>query len=182
MQELEDAQKEQARSNIGAASGDELSQLKSEKANKTIISDVWQSEKTYNAGAYCIYNDRLYKALVQTTAEPTSESDWQICVITDEIAVKNIKIVHDQAGSSKESLISEIAKNLANNEGTYFVMGSWTQHSAGYSATVNAGHYSPNAFMVTGTVYAQDGTGFSFMRFEENGQINTKLYSFTMSN
>ena len=61
-------------------------------------------------------------------------------------------------------------------------MGSWTQHSGGYSATVNAGHYSPGAFMLTGTVYAREGTGFSFMRFEENGQIYTKIYSFIMSN
>ena len=65
--------------------GTELSQLKTEKANKSIISDAWQSGKTYNAGAYCIYNDSLYKALVQTTAEPTSESDWQAVKITEAI-------------------------------------------------------------------------------------------------
>nr|DAG61871.1 MAG TPA: hypothetical protein [Caudoviricetes sp.] len=65
--------------------GTELSQLKSEKANKSIVSDAWQSGKTYNAGAYCIYNDSLYKALVQTTAEPTSESDWQAVKITEAI-------------------------------------------------------------------------------------------------
>ena len=164
------------------ATGDELNQLKSEKANKTIISDAWQTGQTYEKGAYCIYNDSLYKALVQTTAEPTNGSDWQKCVITDEIAVKNIITVHSQRDSTKETLISEIANNLRNTMGTYFVMGSWTQHSGGYSATVNVGHYSPGAFMLTGTVYARDGTGFSFMRFEENGQIDTKLYSFTMSN
>lgn len=162
--------------------GTELSQLKSEKANKTIISDAWQTGQTYEKGAYCIYNDSLYKALVQTTAEPTNGSDWQKCVITDEIAVKNIITVHSQRDSTKETLISEIANNLRNTMGTYFVMGSWAQHSGGYSATVNVGHYSPGAFMLTGTVYARDGTGFSFMRFEENGQIDTKLYSFTMSN
>ncbi len=162
--------------------GTELSQLKTEKANKSIISDAWQSGKTYNAGTYCIYNDSLYKALVQTTAEPTSTNDWQKCIITNEINDKKIITVHCQSDSTKETLISEIADNLRGNKGTYFVMGSWTQHSAGYSATVNAGHYSPGAFMLTGTVYARDGTGFSFMRFEENGQINTKLYSFTMSN
>lgn len=56
-----------------------------EKANKSIISDAWQSGKTYNAGAYCIYNNNLYKALVQTTAEPTSASDWKNICITDEL-------------------------------------------------------------------------------------------------
>ena len=65
--------------------GTELNQLKSEKANKSIISDAWQSGKTYNAGTYCIYNDILYKALVQTTAEPTSETDWQATKITEAI-------------------------------------------------------------------------------------------------
>ena len=67
------------------ATGDALNQLKGEKANKSIVSDAWQSGKTYNAGAYCIYNDSLYKALVQTTAEPTSESDWQAVKITEAI-------------------------------------------------------------------------------------------------
>ena len=67
------------------ATGDELNQLKTDKANKSIVSDAWQSGKTYNAGAYCIYNDSLYKALVQTTAEPTSESDWQAVKITEAI-------------------------------------------------------------------------------------------------
>lgn len=164
------------------ATGDALNQLRIEKANKSIISDAWQSGKTYNAGAYCIYNDSLYKALVQTTAEPTNESDWQKCIITDEMSAKNMKTVHVQSGSSKETLISEIADNLRNTTGVYFVIGSWTQHSSGYSATVNVGHYSPGAFMLTGTVYAVDGTGFSFVRFEENGQITTKIFSFTMSN
>ena len=67
------------------ATGDGLSSLKSEKANKSIISDAWQSGKTYNAGAYCIYNNNLYKALVQTTAEPTSESDWKIAKVMETI-------------------------------------------------------------------------------------------------
>lgn len=164
------------------ATGDELSQLKTERANKSIVSDAWQTGQAYEKGAYCIYNDSLYKALVQTTAEPTNGSDWQKCVITDEMAVKNIITVHSQSDSTKETLISEIANNLRNTMGTYFVTGSWTQHPAGYSATVNVGHYSPGAFMLTGTVYARDGTGFNFMRFEENNQIDTKLYSFTMTN
>lgn len=161
--------------------GTELSQLKDDKANKSIVSDAWQTGQTYEKGAYCIYNDNLYKALVQTTAEPTNGSDWQKCVITDEIAVKNIITVHCQSDSTKETLISEITNNLRNTMGVYFVMGSWTQHSGGYSATVNAGHYSPGAFMLTGTVYAFDGTGFSFVRINDASQIVTKLYEFTMN-
>ena len=181
-QTLNDAQKTQARENIGAADEETVNQLKSEKANKSIVSDTWQTGQTYEKGAYCIYNDGLYKAIVQTTAEPASTNDWQKCIITNEINDKNIIAVHCQSDSTKETLISEITDRLRGNKGTYFVMGSWTQHSGGYSATVNAGHYSPGAFMLTGTVYAREGTGFSFMRFEENGQIYTKIYSFIMSN
>ena len=72
------------------ATGDALNRLKSEKANKSIISDAWQSGKTYNAGAYCIYNNNLYKALVQTTAEPTSESDWEITTVMKAIGEETI--------------------------------------------------------------------------------------------
>lgn len=73
---------------VGAASAGELSQLKTDvdaKANKSIVSDAWQSGKTYNTGAYCIYNDNLYKALVQTTAVPTNSNDWVVCTVADEI-------------------------------------------------------------------------------------------------
>lgn len=61
------------------------------KANKSIISDAWQSGKTYNAGAYCIYNDSLYKALVQTTTEPMNGSDWENICITDKLRQINKK-------------------------------------------------------------------------------------------
>ena len=87
--------------------GDELNRLKSEKANKAIISDAWQSGKTYNAGTYCIYNDSLYKALVQTTAEPTSASDWKNVCITDElkpIRIKRIIGTTDSAGDISAEL------------------------------------------------------------------------------
>lgn len=67
------------------ATGDMLNQLKSEKANKSIVSDAWQTGKTYEKGAYCIYNDRLYKALLQTKEKPTNTNDWVECTITEEI-------------------------------------------------------------------------------------------------
>lgn len=166
------------------ATGDELNQLKSdlgEKANKSIVSDAWQSGKTYNAGAYCIYNNNLYKALVQTTAEPTNGSDWQKCTIMGEIPPENKLIVHDQTSSTKESLISAISDAIGNKQGLYFIIGSWKNHPAGYSATVNAGSYTPDVTRITGTVYAFDGTGFSFMRINDAGQIATKLFEFTMN-
>lgn len=67
------------------ATGDELNQLKSEKANKSIVSDAWQSGKTYAVGTYCIYNDNLFKAAVQTSAKPGNGGDWIQCNVTSEL-------------------------------------------------------------------------------------------------
>lgn len=78
-QELDDAQKAQARENTGSADAESVSQLKED------ISDAWQGGKTYNAGEYCIYNNVLYKASVQTTAEPGNNSDWAQCTVCEEI-------------------------------------------------------------------------------------------------
>ena len=59
--------------------------LKTEKANKSIVSDAWQSGKTYAVGTYCIYNDNLFKAAVQTSAKPGNGSDWVQCNVTNEL-------------------------------------------------------------------------------------------------
>lgn len=65
--------------------GEELNRLKAEKANKSIVSDAWQTGQTYEKGAYCIYNDNLFKASVQTSAEPGNDSDWVQCNVTSEL-------------------------------------------------------------------------------------------------
>ena len=163
------------------ATGDALDRLKTEKANASIVSDAWQTGKTYNAGAYCIYNNALYKALVQTTAEPTNGSDWQKCTIMEEIPPENKLIVHNQTDSTKETLISLIADVIGNKDGLFSIVGSWTQHPSGYSATINSGSYFPNSYRISGTVYAFDGTGFSFVRVNDAGQITAKFYEFTMN-
>ena len=67
------------------ATGGEFNQLKAEKANKSIVSDAWQTGQTYEKGAYCIYNDNLFKASVQTSAEPGNGSDWVQCNVTNEL-------------------------------------------------------------------------------------------------
>ena len=84
-QTLNDVQKTQARENIGAADEETVSSLKSEKANKSIVSDAWQTGQTYEKGAYCIYNDSLYKALLQTKERPTNTNDWVECTVAEEI-------------------------------------------------------------------------------------------------
>ena len=86
-QTLDDAQKAQARENIGAADAATVNQL-NEKANKSIVSDAWQSGKTYAVGTYCIYNDNLFKAAVQTSAKPGNGSDWVQCNVTNELVAQ----------------------------------------------------------------------------------------------
>lgn len=56
-----------------------------EKANKSIVSDAWRSGKTYAVGTYCIYNDNLFRAAVQTSAKPGNGSDWVQCNVTNEL-------------------------------------------------------------------------------------------------
>lgn len=73
------------------ATTENITQLNGEKANNAIVSDTWQSWKTYSAGEYCIYNNSLYKSLVQTTAVPTNGNDWAVCTVADEIAAINTK-------------------------------------------------------------------------------------------
>ena len=70
------------------ATGDELNQLKAEKANKSIVSDAWQTGQTYEKGAYCIYNDMLYKAAMKTSAKPGNGSDWVQCNVTNELVAQ----------------------------------------------------------------------------------------------
>lgn len=70
------------------ATGGALGQLKTNKANKSIVSDAWQSGKTYAVGAYCIYNNNLFKAAVQTSAEPGNGSDWVQCNVTNELVAQ----------------------------------------------------------------------------------------------
>ena len=75
---------------LNTSTNTKINQLKDEKANKSIVSDAWQSGKTYAVGEYCIYNNRLYKALVQTTAEPTN-NDWTECTVAEEITAITTK-------------------------------------------------------------------------------------------
>lgn len=163
------------------ATAEEVGQLSDNKANKTIISDAWQTGKTYNAGAYCIYNNALYKATVQTNANPTNGSDWQKCTITEEIPPENKLVVHNQTNSTKETLISLIVNAIGDKKGLFSIVGSWTQHPNGYAAVVNSGSYDNDSSRYSGTIYAFDGAGYSFIASRAGEQITMKIYTFTMN-
>ena len=68
---------------------DEISNILDEE--KTIISDEWNSATTYEVGKYCIYNNTLWKCLVQHNGqEPSEGTYWTKTQIDDEIlSIKN---------------------------------------------------------------------------------------------
>lgn len=51
------------------------------------IADVYDNMATYNEGDYCIYNNILYKCLVDiTVAEEWNSSHWVATLVTDELS------------------------------------------------------------------------------------------------
>ena len=68
---------------------DEISNILDEE--KTMISDEWNSAITYEVGQYCIYNNTLWKCLVQHNGQVPSEGTyWTKTQIDDEmLAIKN---------------------------------------------------------------------------------------------
>ena len=71
------------------ATGDELSQLKDEKVDKKIISDVFVQGKTYNPDDYCISDDKLWRCLVANSTKPTESENWAQTNVTAEIETLN---------------------------------------------------------------------------------------------
>lgn len=60
--------------------------LTNEKANNDIISDAWNASTTYEVGQYCIYNNSLWKCLVQHNGQTPSEGTyWTKASITSEL-------------------------------------------------------------------------------------------------
>lgn len=54
-------------------------------SQKSMISDEWDGTKTYAVGDFCIYQNRLYKALIANVGQNplTSTTYWQMVKVTD---------------------------------------------------------------------------------------------------
>lgn len=60
------------------------------KADEEIISDAWNASTTYAVGQYCIYNNSLWKCLVQHNGQtPTEGTYWTNVTVASEIASVN---------------------------------------------------------------------------------------------
>ena len=63
--------------------------------NTSIISDAYDELKTYVAGEYCIYNNSLWKCLVQNNGQtPTEGTYWTNVSVANEIASINSSLAN----------------------------------------------------------------------------------------
>ncbi len=68
----------------------ELKEISSSAENKDVISDKYDSSKTYSVGDYCIYNDTLYKCKTAvTSAEEFDSSKWEATNCGKELVALN---------------------------------------------------------------------------------------------
>ena len=64
--------------------------LNNQKLEKGIISDAWNASTTYAVGQYCIYNNSLWKCLVQNNGQTPSEGTyWTKVSVANEITNVN---------------------------------------------------------------------------------------------
>lgn len=105
-QTLDDAQKAQARKNIGAADEETVNQLKSD------ITDVWSPTVIYKAGDYCIYNNVLYKCKAQSLNSAPPSADWETCTISGELLSATARIADIQTACNL--IFAEKVKDLDN--------------------------------------------------------------------
>lgn len=121
--------------------GTELEQLKTNvNGVSSIISDTWSADKTYAVGDYCIYNNKLYKAIEQTSEKPGNNSYWNPCNVTNEkVAYSDVLTLEEIQASS--DLTNKVASAEAVKSIKYDV-GSLKQ-SGFYSEKYNNGNTMP---------------------------------------
>lgn len=72
----------------------ELKEISSSAENKDVISDKYDSSKTYAVGDYCIYNDTLYKCKTAvTSAEEFNSSKWEATNCGKELVALNSNLI-----------------------------------------------------------------------------------------
>ena len=74
-----------------------ISTLSQNKAANEVVSDVWSSSETYAAGAYCIYNNALWKCLVQhSNQKPVEGTYWTQVSVDSELTALNGNLANYQ--------------------------------------------------------------------------------------
>ena len=91
----------------------ELKEISSYTENKDVISDKYDSSKTYAVGDYCIYNDTLYKCKTEiTSAEEFASSKWEATNCGKEFEVLNSNLKKDYKVSTLSYQLEHIHLNL----------------------------------------------------------------------
>ena len=81
----------------------ELKEISSSTENKDVISDKYDSSRTYSVCDYCIYDDTLYKCKTEiTSAEEFDSSKWEPtnCGKEFEVLNSNLSTVHNVADNN----------------------------------------------------------------------------------
>ena len=77
------------------------------QVDESVISDAYDPAKAYAVGDYCIYEDRLYKCSVATTAGETwTSSHWSMISVSDEVA--GVKVNIENLGGTLDKTYVEI--------------------------------------------------------------------------
>ncbi len=133
----------------------ELKEISSSAENKDVISDKYDSSKTYSVGDYCIYNDTLYKCKTAvTSAEEFDSSKWEATNCGKELVALNsnlspIGVVKTVAAPSATTLSTASDTEVFSMEldaGVYILIGR-----LGYNITI-----SKISIVVDGSVYVMD--------------------------
>ena len=92
--------------------------LNNQKLEKEIISDAWNASTTYAVGQYCIYNNSLWKCLVQHSGQtPTEGTYWTNVTVANEITSVNnslywklVNTISHNATDHTENLSVDLSK------------------------------------------------------------------------
>ena len=144
----------------------ELKEISSYTENKDVISDKYDSSKTYSVGDYCIYDDTLYKCKTQiTSAEEFDSSKWEPtnCGKEFEVLNSNLNVRYNEDSDTIQVLYGGkwmdcMSANMNNlilfdNEDKTDITGGWqitpstaqsTTSTASVNTSINVGGLASN--------------------------------------
>ena len=82
-----------------------------------MLSNMWSSSVTYNVGDYVLYNNNIWKCLVQNSnIAPTEGSTWTKVIITNEISTLNSNLIDGTANHKTSQTLLSAALTTNNKQ------------------------------------------------------------------
>ena len=111
------------------------------QAMEDISADAWDNAVTYSAGEMCIHKNKIWKATVQTSSEPSgSSSDWTQTNLGDEVSSINMRLANSTGSvaltsnvPSGSNIFNQHIKQIGN-----IVIGSLSINTQGMSMSAFA--------------------------------------------